>query len=491
MSDRSRRRFLAALGGTTVVAMSGCTGGTDDQTETDGGSPTPTATPPATTSETGDGSQGNDHGVVDAREMQPTVYGSHKYEPHPHPDFDGITTGMWVSTGRITRPHRPVVTWIRSAGETEVPIGFDSRPVRNYLRETSFDEQGVLVLRANVTSDCDAVDIADVTVESERIVVETLHERIESGRDECRERSPADSYPAWSVGIAARLPVGPDRPLAVVERNGTTWSNRYRVALERIDNDGVIYAEADGVPAGEVPTPDEFDPTVREAIEGAIEESRWQTREISESLARALAEHRFVRDGETYYELDATVPMYRVFQESAPVEDVPEDAAVATLDSTESEVVEHRFVETVIEGPVETPYLPTAFRRFVQNNDYVRWRERYYQLSIERDDPGSPYVLRADPGVSPHSEVYRVNYNSPETDRSEHWIFVSDISEFEGTKREELEAAADGGFETYNLPTLFRDHRNLVGIDGQTYRIRITDVVGTADRQFDTAPRPS
>lgn len=212
---------------------------------------------------------------------------------------------------------------------------------------------------------------------------------------------------------------------------------------------------------------------------------------MSESLARTLAEHRFVRDGETYYELDATVPTYRVFQESAPREDVPEDAAVVSLDSIDSEAVERRVVETVMEGPVETPYLPTAFRRFVENNDSVRWREQYYQLTVERIDPGSPYVLRADPGVSPHSEVYRVSYSSPETDRSEHWIFVSDVSEFEGAKREELEAAADGGFETYNLPRLFRDHRNLVGIDGQTYRIRITDVTGTADQQFDTAPRPA
>lgn len=143
-----------------------------------------------------------------------------------------------------------------------------------YLRETAFDEQGVLVLRANVTSDCDAVDVPDVTVESDRIVAETLHERIESGRDECRERSPQDMYPAWSVGIAVRLPVGSDRLLAVVERDGTTWSNHYRVALERIDNDGVIYAEADGVPDGEVPTPGEFDPAVREAIESAIQEGR-------------------------------------------------------------------------------------------------------------------------------------------------------------------------------------------------------------------------
>jgi len=38
----------------------------------------------------------------------------------------------------------------------------------------------------------------------------------------------------------------------------------------------------------------------------------------------------------------------------------------------------------------------------------------------EQIDPGPPYVLRADPGVSPHAEVGQVSYRSAETDRSEH-----------------------------------------------------------------------
>jgi hypothetical protein len=279
--------------------------------------------------------------------------------------------------------------------------------------------------------------VADVAVESDRVVVRTVHERIEEGRETCQERSPSDSWPAWSVGIVLSLPVEADRPLAVVERDGTTWSNRYRVTLEPVDNDEVIFANADGVPAGDVPAIEDLDPAAREAILAAIGDGRWEIAEVSAVLACVLAEYRFVRNGEAFYELDATVPTYRVLQESAPQQNVTDDAAVVSLDSTESAAVEQLFVETVMDGPVETPYLPPAFRRIIENNDYVRWRERYHELTVERVDPGPAYVLRVDTGVSPHAEVNRVSYRSPETDR-----------------------------------------------------IRITDAVGTADKQFETAPRP-
>lgn len=183
MNTPSRRRFLAALGATPVVTASGCTGETDD-------GPNGAATDSPTDSGGGNGPN------VSEESRQPTIYGSHKDEPLPHPDFDGITTGPWLSTGRITRPHRPVVTWIQSSGETEVPIGFDSMRVRDYLQQTSFGDQGVLVLRTNITNDCDAVDVANVAVEGDRVVVETVHERIEGGRETCHQRSPSDSWPA-------------------------------------------------------------------------------------------------------------------------------------------------------------------------------------------------------------------------------------------------------------------------------------------------------
>jgi hypothetical protein len=75
---------------------------------------------------------------------------------------------------------------------------------------------------------------------------------------------------------------------------------------------------------------------------------------------------------------------------------------------------------------------------------------------------------------------------------------VSDITQFEQRDsgryagiREELEAAADGGFETYNLPKLFEIMNDrLIGVNCRTYRIRISDVVAPADQQFDTVPIP-
>lgn len=480
MDAPSRRQVLAALGSGAGLTASGCLSRTDGSSDNE---PTATETDrsPTPTDDGASGSRSSGH------DRQPTVYGSHKDPSQVHPYLDGITTGRWLSAGRITRPHRPVVTWIQSVEDRTAPIGFDSKPVRRYVRKTSFDEQSVLVLRTNITNSCDAVGIEDVTVESDRVVVGTVHERIESGRDSCQERSPSDAWPAWSVGIATRLPVEADRPLAVVERDGTTWSNRYRVELERV-SDEVVFEEAGGISVGDAAFAEELDPVARTAIRTAIEDGRYETDAVPPALARAIAAHDHVRDGEAFYELDASVPVYRVTRKGRPKEAVPDDASVFDLESADSEAVERIIIDSITNEGIETPHLPPAFRRIHEEHEYVEWRGRYHELTVERVDPGPPYVLRTDPSATPHEGVSSVEYLA---DGVNHYIDVSDVTEFEGQQREELEAAADGGYETYNLPSLFRDHTQLVGVAGRTYRIRISDVVGTAEGQFDTAPRPS
>ena len=86
------------------------------------------------------------------------------------------------------------------------------------------------------------------------------------------------------------------------------------------------------------------------------------------------------------------------------------------------------------------------------------------------------------PGGRQRNEYDRFNPDvgssppSAETDRSEHWIQVSDVAEFGGEARAELESTVEEPFRTYNLLALFHDHANLIGIDGQTYWVRLTDV---------------
>jgi len=464
----SRRQFLTTLGGTAAVIASGCTGQRDGQQ-----------------TETPTGSRDGSDGVVNGDDRQPTVYGSHKDRIHPHPDFDGVTTGQWLSAGRITRPHRPVVTWIQSAEERTALIGFDSRRVRSYVRETAFDQYGVLVVRTNIQNTCDAVNVAGWTVEDDRLAVETVQERIEPEQGACEERGDDATYPAWSVGIAVRLPVEADRPLAVVERDGTTWSNRYRVALEAVSDD-IVFEEA-GLSVDGTAFTDELAPVARDALLTAIEAGRYETATVPQPLARALASHEYVHDGTTLYELDATVLRYRVTREAVDEADVPAEAEVVRPEAVESEAAETLLHDVAGNRRIETVYLPSEFQQLTGEADYVQLRDHYFDLSVERIDPGPPYVLRAERGVTPHEVVDSVSYVAA---GDEHWVSVSDSSEFESQKRAELDAAMDGDYVTHNLPALFRDHTDLVGIEGRTYRIRIVDAVGTAEPRFDTAPEP-
>lgn len=144
---------------------------------------------------------------------------------------------------------------------------------------------------------------------------------------------------------------------------------------------------------------EDLDPAAREAILTAIEDGPYETGTVPAALARAVADHDYVREGAAFYELDATFPRYRVTHERPPAEDVPGDADVIALESIDSEAAETILVDGITSGRIETPYLPPAFRRIYEEYEYVEWREQYHELTVERIDPGPPLRPAGRPGA--------------------------------------------------------------------------------------------
>lgn len=509
MGEPSRRQFLATLSGTAIVAVSGCGAQSDDRSET---SPTSSQDTPAQTRVVPTPTPLDGIPECLPRERSRPTEGNGSAEPPlSHPEFGGITTGM--ESSRLTRP---IVTWIQSSERTDANLGFDSRCIDAYVSGTDFGQQGVLVVQTTVSNSCDGVDVTDVAVESDRIVAETVHERFESRRDTCSDSPPF--WPAWAVGFAVRVPVQDDRQLVVLQRDGTRWSNHYRVTLERVDNERIFeqfdvtfdrefrsqldsqsrrYLMSEWSRVDEAVLVDDLPQEAREPIRTAIGDGHWEGEELPRSLAQTVSQYEFARDREGYYGLNPTFPSYYVRSETVSEESLPEDPALYELDSEaiESDLA-WELLTSIASGDTRSIRrfsLPTELREILFQYDYLRWDETVATVTTRYNDPGPPYVLQVDSHRTPHEMVSSVGFQRDER------FDVSDITQFEKRDsgryagvREELEAAADGGFETYDLPKLFEIMNDrLIGVNCRSYRIRISDVVAPADQQFYTVPIPS
>lgn len=180
-------------------------------------------------------------------------------------------------------------------------------------------------------------------------------------------------------------------------------SPTYRVGLDAATFEYVLSMRSYGPDVGEVTTRvAELDPDVREPVEATIEEGRIEVDDPSTALRtffdRPEATPRYVA-GDAYYELDADLPVYLVrFEELTPEEVDGEPATVGeymeaiTDDRGRRSSPAHELVER---GEYRTYRLDPAVEAFVEENGYLETRESVGRITIDVDDPGSPYALTA------------------------------------------------------------------------------------------------
>lgn len=184
----------------------------------------------------------------------------------------------------------------------------------------------------------------------------------------------------------------------------TDRSPTYRVDLEASTFEYVLSMRSYGPDVGAVTTRvADLDSDAREPVGRAIEEGRIEVDDPSTALRSFLdrpeAAPRYVVDGGTYYGLDADLPVYLVrFEELAPDE---VDGEPATVGEYAEAIADDRgrrsspVHELVEEGGYRTYRLDPAVEAFVEDEGYLETREAVGRVTIDVDDPGSPYTLTA------------------------------------------------------------------------------------------------
>ena len=147
---------------------------------------------------------------------------------------------------------------------------------------------------------------------------------------------------------------------------------------------------------------DDLDADAREAIRTAIEDGRYETDDPSDGLlgffARPAVTPRHVRDGERYYEIDATLPAFVVTLD--PVDESDADDPATTdefVDAISEEGVRRTGPLTALldTGEYRTYALDPDVRAFVEETEYMERREGVGRLDLRVDDPGGPYDITA------------------------------------------------------------------------------------------------
>lgn len=184
----------------------------------------------------------------------------------------------------------------------------------------------------------------------------------------------------------------------------TDRSPTYRVEAETITFEYVLTMRSLGPDVGEVTTPlAELDPDAREPVEAAIEDGRHGIDDppttLREFFHRPEATPRYVSDGDTYYALDVDLPVFTVrFEEVAPEE---VDREPATVGEYMAAITDDRgrrgapVQELVEDGEYRTYRLDSKVEAFVEENGYLETRETVGRITIDIEDPGSPYEITA------------------------------------------------------------------------------------------------
>lgn len=181
-------------------------------------------------------------------------------------------------------------------------------------------------------------------------------------------------------------------------------SPTYRIDLELSTFEYVLSMRSYGPDVGEVTTRiAELEPDVRETVETAIEEGRVGIDDPSTGLLTFLdrpeALPRYVVDGDVHHALDAKLPVFVVRFEELPPGDV--DGEPATVEEYVEAITDDRgrrgspVHELGEGGEYHTYRLDPAVEAFVEDGGYLETREAVGRITIDVEDPGSPYEITA------------------------------------------------------------------------------------------------
>lgn len=437
MGRMNRRRFLALAGPFGGTVVGGCL---EDGPETSNVEP---------------GGEASDDS---ARELKPLG------------DGDGVY-GQVGYTG--------VAAWLRSSAALEsISFLFDDAyhdALSTYVEETDFDSDGIAVYTTSLPDSSYELFFDGATVSEDRIAAD-----FSADYDEDHGAAAA----VFRIGALVRIPAVDPPPELVVERNDETISNRYEIHLEKISDDelGELLSEDELTDQPVIADLSAVPSDARSPIESAIEDGKRELEEVPDPLARTVADHAYVRDGDAYYELAGEFPEYVLASEihdRDAVDAEPGDETVLDLrDLRDESEAAYDMIVAAMRDEARRVALPPALKTVLDEYDYV-WRQpTFVELSVTVDDPGPPYELRATP-------VSRADVLA-ELDETGTLIAVDDLSD---AARREVRAALEDedSHDVFNPPALFEidpvrrpeaelDHRqSYVVVEDAVYRPVIED----------------
>ena len=437
----NRRPFLALTGSLGGTVVAGCL---------DGGSETSNPDP------------GDEAADDSDRELDPLADGNGVY-------------------GRSAFRHAELAAWLRSADDLEsILFAFDDSArdaLSDYVEATDFETEGIVCYTTSLPTSAYELFFHEATREDDRIAASFSIERDDDVGPVGQAEVP--------IAALVRVPVSDSPPLLVVERGDETVSNRYEIHLERLSDDelGELLAEGELAEQSGLADLSAVPSDARSPIRDAIENGDRELEAVPKPLARTVADHAYVRDGDAYYGLAGEFPEYVLTSEihDRDAVDVEPDAETVLdlRDLRDESEVAYDTVVAAMSGEARRVAFPPALESALEEYDYV-WRSpTFVELSATVDDPGAPYELRATP-------VSRTDVLA-EFDETGTLIAVDDLSD---RARQEVRAALeDGGSnEVFDPPALFEvdpvrrpeaemDHRqSYLVVDDAVYRPVIEDV---------------
>ncbi len=184
----------------------------------------------------------------------------------------------------------------------------------------------------------------------------------------------------------------------------TDRSPTYPVALDSSTFEYVLSMRSLGPDVGELVTAfGDLDGEARDPLETAMEDEQYGTDDpppaLREFFSRPEATPRYVSDDDTYYELDADLPVFIVGFEEVSPETINEEPA--TIEEFVEAISDDRGrrgapVQELVEGGEYRTYrLDPKVASFVEENGYLETNETVGRIDIDTDDPGPPYEITA------------------------------------------------------------------------------------------------
>lgn len=401
-------------------------------------------------------------------------------------ELEPLVDGDGVSGGVHSR-YAELAAVLRSTDDLEsILFAFDEShhdAVAGYVEETDFEAESIVFYTTRLPSPAHDLSFDGVSVRDDRMVADFT--------DEYDDEAGMVLQTVIYLGALVRVPTTDPPSLLVVERDDYTTSNRYEIHLEPLSDDdlGELLVDDERTDQPVITDLSAVSSTVRSPVQRAIEDGTHELEAVPESLARTVAGHAYVRDGDDYYELSGTLPTHVLTAETYRRDEMGSELNSATsLDlryiRDESEPAYEMVTTAIRDGEARRVALPPELERVLREYDYVWRHPTYVELNVAVDDPGAPYSLQA-------TSISRADISAG-LDSNGNLTTVGDLSE---SARSEVNAALESErtHEVYNPPALFEidpvrrleaeldPRQSYLVADDAVYRPVVTDAVGDGE----------